>query len=648
MPISSLFSIFNPSPAEQEARRRRELLWKQQMANEQPWNEQRGAEPNALFGLRQALGGVMSPLDNALNIQGPFWDSIRGTRDELGKSLRYAFSTPNSRAAKAAPAPAVSSNAAPSAPATGGAGSSSAGPLPFTRQSLTQMASWAQNRGAKITSMDRSKQHNADVGGVANSFHTRGLAFDSVPPKGTSMGAWKAELSGRMPGWDVINEGDHVHVEPGSGGTKANPLAGAFASAGFTPPPAFHGEGYQQADQLLQAAQGLTMQPFSATYKTTPEPTMPEPTPFAPPDFSAGDKAFAEAAPKNPFGATPEDVEKAKLKVRRSEYFAGIGQMLASYHGGMGIGELFAKLGGGALMGAKVGDRLVEEKTEAFDKAMQQYNMALANRDDGKARAMAEVANQNIAQLNGYKTQLWQQQVRDWQRFEPRVENGVLTTFDKDENGNVRQTMTPIDPARQTGIMISRANTAIGAANAASEYDWNVHRFNTTLAGLALPYAMADAGNPQQRDGIAAVGLAEAADAMVESGRWGDLYAAANMGSRAEQVKVEAMVQAGVQMDDKGKILSTEKITNEQREIMNNFISNAMIQDFVNSKHTQMLIGGWAQSFQGGKPISKPFKADPDPLVTISVGQSRHRRQTRNTRTDYRGRTTTSISESGD
>jgi len=55
---------------------------------------------------------------------------------------------------------------------------------------------------------------------VANSFHTRKdaqghpLARDSVPPPGMSMGQYAALLRRLNPQLDVINEGDHVHLEP--------------------------------------------------------------------------------------------------------------------------------------------------------------------------------------------------------------------------------------------------------------------------------------------------------------------------------------------------------------------------------------------------------------------------------------------------
>lgn len=73
---------------------------------------------------------------------------------------------------------------------------------------------------AGITSTYRTPAHNKDVGGVANSYHTRRgangepLAVDSVPPKGMGMGQYAAHLRRLNPNLDVINEGDHVHVEP--------------------------------------------------------------------------------------------------------------------------------------------------------------------------------------------------------------------------------------------------------------------------------------------------------------------------------------------------------------------------------------------------------------------------------------------------
>jgi uncharacterized protein YcbK (DUF882 family) len=68
--------------------------------------------------------------------------------------------------------------------------------------------------GERITSTLRSPAKNRAVGGVANSYHLTGQARDSVPPPGMSMAAYAAELRRRNPNMQVINEGDHVHIEP--------------------------------------------------------------------------------------------------------------------------------------------------------------------------------------------------------------------------------------------------------------------------------------------------------------------------------------------------------------------------------------------------------------------------------------------------
>lgn len=52
------------------------------------------------------------------------------------------------------------------------------------------------------------------MGGKPNSFHLTGQARDSVPPPGMSMAAYAAQLQRLNPHLKVINEGDHVHMEP--------------------------------------------------------------------------------------------------------------------------------------------------------------------------------------------------------------------------------------------------------------------------------------------------------------------------------------------------------------------------------------------------------------------------------------------------
>jgi hypothetical protein len=65
-----------------------------------------------------------------------------------------------------------------------------------------------------VTSTKRSVAHNRSVGGVPNSYHLSGRARDSVPPPGMSMSEYYRRLKAANPHLDVINEGDHIHMEP--------------------------------------------------------------------------------------------------------------------------------------------------------------------------------------------------------------------------------------------------------------------------------------------------------------------------------------------------------------------------------------------------------------------------------------------------
>jgi hypothetical protein len=62
-------------------------------------------------------------------------------------------------------------------------------------------------RGMTITSWWRSFQKNLDVGGVGNSLHMIGLAWDVVPATEEN-----AEIL-RAAGLRVIDEGDHLHAQ---------------------------------------------------------------------------------------------------------------------------------------------------------------------------------------------------------------------------------------------------------------------------------------------------------------------------------------------------------------------------------------------------------------------------------------------------
>ena len=100
----------------------------------------------------------------------------------------------------------------------GGSPSAPAAPGTFGAQIESTVAGLIP--GATITSGARTPEKNAAVGGVSDSYHLSDNARDYRPPAGVSTAQMAAALKVKMPGFDVIDEGTHVHVEPGPGMAK--------------------------------------------------------------------------------------------------------------------------------------------------------------------------------------------------------------------------------------------------------------------------------------------------------------------------------------------------------------------------------------------------------------------------------------------
>jgi hypothetical protein len=95
-------------------------------------------------------------------------------------------------------------------------------PASWEAVAVTPLAAFRGLDGERVTSTYRDPAHNRRVGGVSNSYHTRRyadgtpMARDSVPPPGVSMSEYAAQLRRLNPDMEVINEQDHVHMEPKS------------------------------------------------------------------------------------------------------------------------------------------------------------------------------------------------------------------------------------------------------------------------------------------------------------------------------------------------------------------------------------------------------------------------------------------------
>lgn len=76
-----------------------------------------------------------------------------------------------------------------------------------------------------ITSAARTLEHNAEVGGTPNSFHTKGMALDYALDESTPAveNYWKNQ------GYQTIREKDHLHVEPSEVYKSLNGFTGTYA-----------------------------------------------------------------------------------------------------------------------------------------------------------------------------------------------------------------------------------------------------------------------------------------------------------------------------------------------------------------------------------------------------------------------------------
>jgi hypothetical protein len=79
-----------------------------------------------------------------------------------------------------------------------------------------EQAAMQLSPGVIVSGRARTPARNAQVGGVPGSYHMSDNARDFQPAKGQTVAALAARLQPlKAQGYDVIAEGDHVHVEPG-------------------------------------------------------------------------------------------------------------------------------------------------------------------------------------------------------------------------------------------------------------------------------------------------------------------------------------------------------------------------------------------------------------------------------------------------
>jgi hypothetical protein len=315
-------------------------------------------------------------------------------------------------------------------------------------------------------------------------------------------------------------------------------LAGLADNFG-APAPAFDPSPFQNAMEQSQRAADLQSAPWKAAFDDTPLPPRPAPTELQSPDYTAGDTAFEATRPTNPF-----DDPKEKVRVQKQQFFKGIGQAMASLSGNEGIGTMLMKMGAGALMGRARGDEMIDEREIEFEKNMQEFNRALANREDQKATNVANVLNQNIQQRNEHANNIWADNVAQIKRFQPQVVGDRLVTYKQGvdpENPN-RVEMTSVQlgygPDAEAALRSANIGMQMGAANAESArfaYSSGQATARTAL-GVATQLALSQGDTQAAGEGYLTQATMQAR-AAVQTGSWRQLFVAPE---RANQLEAEA------------------------------------------------------------------------------------------------------------
>lgn len=405
--------------------------------------------------------------------------------------------------------------------------------------------------------------------------------------------------------------------------SRMGQLAGAFGA----PAPGFNAAPYQNAMAAQDRAAAMLTTPYEATFNEMPLPERPAPTELAAPDFAQGNAAFEATRPKNPF-----DDPKEAVRLQRQQYFKGIGQAMASLSGGEGIGTMLMKLGAGALMGRARGQEMVDAKEEQFEQNMQEFNRALASRNDQQAVAAANVLNQNIQQRNQYADQIWADSVAQIQKKQPQVVNDKLITYERDPSDPNKWTMnvTPLGYGIQAEALLNKANIGIqmGQAQASSaQFAYQSQQATArTALGLTTQLALQEGNGQAGAEGYTTMAAMQAR-AAVRTGNWRSFFNSPTNADRLELAATQrAYTKLGIETrpDGQPKMPLDGQMAGQFAEAFEDAMTDVIYNEAARLGQLDRLFNN---------------SAGRNALLTQQTGSQR-----RTSRTDARGRTTTSTS----
>jgi hypothetical protein len=532
--------------------------------------QQGGNEPDAVFGARRIGGSILDGVANALD-PSTYWKAPEGgvgpVQQDIVTSARNAFSTPNSRNADQG----KYIDAAWRGMLRQEGGSNPDGSFrrsPAGAWGPAQLMPGTLPEAAKLAGLDPklvATDRNANIAAGRAYFGMLIKKFNGNIPQAVAAynagpGKMQQVLAGKanMPAETV----DYLHKVAGF----AQNFGAPFPS--FAPVEA----GFDQAAGQFGAARDAAKQPFSVTTDITAPPALPTPQLAVAPDTSAGDAAFANAAPRDPFN---DPKERGRIKL--NGILKGIGQAALGAQGASNFGQLMFAIGAGALAGRGMGEDQIRDKQEQYEQHMIEYQRALANRDDAKAANIANVANSNAQTLNAHAVDQWRVNMQQWEKNEPRVENGILYTT-KVVGDKRTITGTPIGNAAEVGYHTAMAQLALQKGSAINQHNVGAFEYGQGLAqtglNMALRLSMQQGDSGSANDAMATA-VAMRVAPMVES---------RTLGSIIGQDKFNSLLQAANKAAGITDVNMTDPSfhpNDDQQKVINQFMTTEATKVFL-------------------------------------------------------------------
>ena len=157
-----------------------------------------------------------------------------------------------------------------------------------------------------------------------------------------------------------------------------------------------------------------------------------------------------------------EMTERDKLKIERRGFFKGIGQALMSMPEGAGLGNVLARLGGGALAGRMSGQDEVQARMDKFDDKMAAYKAAVYQNRMAEAQVHGKEAADNVQQMNQWALTKWNTTYQQWSKDnQVDVTGDAVVSTRQGKDGKIRSRGRRSEPAsRQHSLFSALVSTA--------------------------------------------------------------------------------------------------------------------------------------------------------------------------------------------